>query len=138
MDTAINSAFSRALSKVLLDGRFTPTELAEEADCSARHIRKVANQKASLGHDKAERVARYLCRHNETRPTQAFSCAGYELTQRGEAAANGIIDDEMADMMETLGAAVKAHRSKDREGLSSIILDAEAIIQRLKAERDRI
>ena len=41
--TARKTAFSRMLNRIVREGIATPAELAEVAECSARHIRNVAS-----------------------------------------------------------------------------------------------
>lgn len=128
------SAFSRALSKVLADGQFKASEIAEVAGCSDRQIRKVANQRAALGHDKAEKVARWLCRHSETRPTGAFLCAAYQIQKSRPGEITGTVDDDLSEIMRHLGH-LKDHQDElDQEKGRRAIRKIRKEIRDLEAE----
>jgi hypothetical protein len=124
MDTPRPSAFSRALSKVLFDGRFKAQEMADVAECSDRNIRKVKNQKAALGHDRAERLSRWLCDQDETRPAETFLCAGYAARRRPNGNADGSVNDDVAEILRALGHLKdhedELHQERGREAIRAI------------------
>ena len=138
MDRPYNSAFSRALKRTLQEGTFTAIELADVAGCSRRHIDRVANGQANLQLEKAENVSRYLCSHDETRCTDAFSCPEYAVERRADAAADGQIMDEVHDLVRATGHASHAHEDRDAAAMNIAIRELKDVLARIEAERDRI
>ena len=133
------SAWSRALRSVLHEDQFTAIEIAEVAEVSDRQVRKVANQKAALGHDRAEKVSRWLCRHHETRPSRAMLCGAYRIERKREGEANGIVVDDIADAHDHLtyirdhyDELDKQRALRELEGLRGELRDLEAEINELE------
>lgn len=125
-----DSAAGRALNRILKEERFTTTELADVAGCCERHIQKHAAGQGHLNDLKAERIARYLCEHGETRYSKAFICTRYALVPQVFGTANGSVQDEIVQL-------VKAGAMLD-EGMSErspeTIDGAIALIDRVKAD----
>lgn len=133
--------FSEALNQILTEPRAKATarELADEAGISRDMIYKVKNDKANLSHTRARTLSRYMLRqYDDARLAHCFLTAEYEIHPRGAARSNGCIEDEITDMTVTEGSVVEAYRSGDRDRLSEKIGELEQIVERLKAERDRL
>ena len=94
-----STPFSRAIARVLQEGRFTALELAEVAGCSDRHIQKVASGGGMLSEEKAGLLSRWLCSHGEIRPAQTFLCARYAVTEQVFGQANGSATDEVVQLV---------------------------------------
>lgn len=129
---------SEVLNAILAEGRFTAKELGALVDVSANMIYKAKNDEAELSMNKIARISRYLADQGELRLARCFLSYDHEIVPRQEANANGIVDDEVADMVEALGQARQCHKAGDRTGLTNQIVAAERALQNLRAERDRL
>jgi transcriptional regulator with XRE-family HTH domain len=135
MDQKHTYPFQRALGKVLRGRQFTALELADEAGCSERHVRRVANGKVRASAEMAGLISRYLCRHDETRCTDAFACSGYRARPTRAGEADGEVDTDLAGLLEAAGDVRAAWRGKDGEAMDAALdrLLQEALD--LRAER---
>jgi hypothetical protein len=143
MDKPHTYPFQRALNSVLADKQFKPLELATadtepgdpESGCSTRHIRRVANGRTRASAELAGRVSRFLCRHDETRCTDAFACSGYRARPTRAGEADGEVDTDLAGLMEAAGRVRRAWRGKNGEAMTDAL---DALMQEaldLRAER---
>ena len=131
----MSSASARALNRIILDNRFTVEELALEAGCSTRHLYNVRSGQAHLSDEKAERLSRFLCAEGELRYARAFLDSRYDIVRRTGAHADGIIDDEMNDLVRYAGLISAAHREHDGEAMDEAIGKLEQVFSCIKAER---
>lgn len=122
------------LNRILHEGQFTAIELAAEAGCSDRLIGYAASGERQLSVDKAERIARYLCRHGDTRLAQVFLCPRYAVVERAEGTANGSVQDELIEILEALADASRAHVARDGDQLDGAIARIKARLADLEAE----
>lgn len=135
--------FSEALNQILTepDAIVTARELADEAGVSRDMIYKVKNDQANLSQPKARTLARYMLRqYEDPRLARCFSTSDYELVRKdtGDVVTNGCVDDEAADANVALGHVVAEYREGDKEDMTDAIHDLEAVLDRLKVERDRL
>ena len=132
--------FSEVLNQLLSEqhARFTAAELGEVAGISTNMIYKVKNDDADLNHVRAQRLATYCAENGDLRLARCFVTPAYEIVPRAKAHADGSVHDEVADLVVSTGRATERHRAGDRDGLSEEIGRLEAVIARLKAERDRL
>jgi len=117
---------------------FTAAELADAAECSASTLYKYAEAERRCPFDRARRIARYASERGHNELAGALLSPAYEVRGRPKAEANGCLNDELAPMTEALGIARLAHRTGDREEMTEQIAEAEKLLHRLKAERDRL
>ena len=135
--------FSEALNQILAEreAKVTARELAEEVGVSRDMIYKVKNDKANLSHSKARALARYMLRHyDDRRLARCFCTSDYEIAKKdqGDISTNGCVNDEAADANVALGHVVAEYREGDKQDMTDAIQDMEAVIERLKVERDRL
>ena len=135
--------FSEALNQILTepDARVTTRELAGEAGVSRDMIYKVKNDKANLSHTKARTLARYMLRqYDDPRLARCFCTSGYEIARKEQEGitTDGCVNDEAADANVALGHVVAEYREGDKEDMTGAIHDLEAVLERLKVERDRL
>ena len=116
---------------------FTVTELADAADRAEKTIYGYADGKR-CPFDVAKRIARYCSRRGHNELADLLLNAEYEVCPRGEARANGVIDDEATDFQSLMGALIDAQREGDRDKMSELIGKGEELWDRVKAERDRL
>lgn len=109
-----------------------------EADCSDRLIGYAASEERTLSVDKAERVARYLCRHGDTRLASVFLCPSYAIVRRAEGTANGTVQDELLAIVEALGDVNRGHGARDAARLDEAIAIIRAKTADLEAERAQL
>lgn len=133
-----DSAFARVLNRILSEGRFTAIELAIEAECSDRQILYVASGERDLAAHKAERIARYLCRHGDTRLASVFLDPEHTIVQRAAGVADGSIQDELIAIVEALGDASRAHGVRDAARLDAALTQIRARLADLDAERAQL
>jgi hypothetical protein len=81
------------------------------------------------------KIARGLCEHGERRVSAAFVSADCAICIRGEAVADGKVDDEARDLIEIAGRALAAHREKDALGMEAALQQLEPVLTRLHAEQ---
>ena len=132
------SASARALNRIVQDGRFTVPEMADVAGCSDKHLYNVRNGEAELRQSQVEKLSRWLCRHGETRLSECFVCAEYEVARREAASSDGRIDDEVNDLVRHAGSASEAHQARNGPVMDDAIARLEEVMTRIKAERDRL
>lgn len=133
--------FSEALNQILSErnARVTARELADVAGCSRDMIYKAKNDQANLSLNGARSLSRYMLRqYGDTRLAECFLTPAYEVSPREAAKANGSIEDEATDATIEVGEIAQAFRAGDRDELSENIGQLEAIVERMKAERDRL
>jgi len=134
--------FNEALNQILSepDAKVTARELAEEAGVSRDMIYKAKNPTgANLSLPAARALTRYMLRqYADPRLARTFITSEYEISPRGAARADGKIDDEITDMQVVEGKIIEEYRDGDRDDLSEKIGQLESIVERLKAERDRL
>jgi len=135
--------FSEALNQILTEpeARVTTRELAGEAGVSRDMIYKVKNDKANLSHTKARALARYMLRqYDDPRLARCFCTSDYEIARKdqGDVVTDGCVNDEAADANMALGHVVAEYREGDKEDMTDAIHDLEAVLDRLKVERDRL
>ncbi len=133
-----SSAFARVLNRILHEGRFTAVELAMEADCSDRQIGYAASEERSLSVEKAERIARYLCKHGDTRLAQVFLCPSYAVVRRAEGTANGSVQDELLRIVEALGDVSRGHGQRDVVRLDEALSIIRTALADIEAERAQL
>ncbi len=134
---------SKTLSKILhdwlKDDVFTVHEMADACGVSTHTIYKYAGGDRNIPFERAKLIHKNLAapggRHDIPK---SLLTPAWELCPRGAAAADGAIDDEMADMMEALGQVVTHYRAGARGACSEAIGRADLILHRAKAERDRL
>jgi len=136
----MSKVISVVLNQILSEARsrFTAQEVAEVCEVSTSMISKVKNDEAELSMNRIRRLAQFLSRHGDQRLAQCFVAPGFEIVPRHEALANGCLHDEMADMVRALGRSIEAHDAGDSDALARHIEDLECILERMKAERDRL
>jgi transcriptional regulator with XRE-family HTH domain len=135
MDQKHTYPFQRALGKVLRDRQFTALELADEAGCSERHVRRVANGKVRASAEMAGLISRYLCRHAETRCSNASAAGGWRVQRSRSGDADGEVE---ADLCDLLGAATDVRRHWQGKGGEKMDEAIDRIIDEaldLRAER---
>jgi len=134
--------FSEALNQILSepDARVTARELADEAGVSRDMIYKAKNPgTATLSLPGARTLARYMLRqYGDPRLARCFVTAGYEIVPREAAKADGRIQDEVTDLQVIEGQIIQEYRDGDRDDLSEKIGQLQSVVERLKAERDRL
>jgi len=134
--------FSDNLNDIVsANGPPTARELADEIGVGTSMIYKVKNGKAELSHQKARGLVRYLLwEYDDKRLARCFSTSEYELVRVDQAnvTTNGCVDDEAADAQVALGHAIAEYREGDEKDMTDAIHDLEAVIERLKIERDRL
>jgi polyhydroxyalkanoate synthesis regulator phasin len=133
-----STPFTRALNRVLSDGRFTAQEMAEVCECSDRHVQKIAAGQAALASDKAEKLCRWLCQNGESRPSLAFFCSGFVAVRRAVGQANGSGKDEMLRLLKAAAPIDDAIQEKDADSLDTIIDNLHQVLADLEAERRQI
>lgn len=134
------SAAARALNKIIQDGRFTVTEMASEdlADCSDKHLYNVRSQQTALGHDRMERLSRWLCKHGETRLAQAFIDDSHMIVPREAGSADGSVKDDISDVVIACADVSRAHAAGNRDGMDDAISRLWRKLHDIMAERDRM
>lgn len=133
--------FGEALNQILTEPRakVTARELADEANVSRDMIYKAKNGNANLSLHAARTLTRYMLRnYDDARLAHCFVTPGYEITPREAAKADGRIEDEITDMQVIEGDLIEEYRDGDRDDLSEKIGHLESVVERLKAERDRL
>jgi hypothetical protein len=133
-----SSAFARALNRVISDNRFTVTEMAEVAGVSDRHLYNVRSGDADLAASKAERLARWLCRHGETRLSDVFLCPEYAVVRRASGTSNGEIKDELVRIVHAMAEADTAHDARDGRTLRAACDAIREALGDLQAEADAL
>ncbi len=117
---------------------FTADELAEIAGVAVPTFYGYLEDRP-MPWDRVLAVARHACLFKRrTEIAELLLTSEFEVRRRGSAAANGVIDDEVTDMVAALGRCVEAFRDDDPDAMSRILAEADQIIERLKAERDRL
>jgi len=136
----MDSAFARALNRVIRDGRFTAREMAAVAECSDRHLYNVADERhtATLSTDKAELLCRWLCEQGETRPSEVFLDTSHALVRRSLGRADGCCKDEIVAAIKALAGIDSAHTSLARAEMNVCITQLRDALADLEAERDRL
>lgn len=129
-----SSAFGRVLNRILHEGSFTAVELAMEAGCSDRLIQYVASGEKNLAVDKAEKVARYLARHGDTRLAAVFLSPDFTVVRRTAGVANGCVKDEVIKIVHALSEAEGGHTRRDTRALEAGISHIRAALADLEAE----
>ncbi len=117
---------------------FTAEELAEVAECSASTIYAYAEGRRNCPFPRARRIARYASERHHNDIARSMIVARFEVSERGEAQANGSLDDEIGAITEALGQARRHHRSGRRDEVTRQIARLETQVLNLKAERDRL
>lgn len=116
---------------------FAVSELADAADRAEKTVYGYADGK-SCPFDVAKRMGRYCSRRGHNEIADLLLDAQFEVCPRGEASANGLIDDEVTDFQSLMGGLIKAQRNGNRDRMSELIGKGEEVWQRIKAERDRL
>ena len=132
------SAFSRALRKAVASGRFTLSELAEEADVSTRHLNKVKNQKAHLNHEAADRVRRYCCRNAYPSLSETACCASYRPVKKATGEADGSFADDVAEVTRQLGRIMDGGEDRSKQKVLAAIDKVKAELEDLRAEANQL
>ena len=132
------SAAARALNKIITDGRFTVTEMSDVCECSDKHLYKVRNEEAALGHDRMEMLSRWLSAHGETRLASAFVDERHMIVPRESGRADGCVDDDISEVVVACADVNRAHARGDVEGMDEAISDLWQKMHDLMAERDRM
>lgn len=135
--------FAEALTQILVEPEspVTARELADEAGVSRDMIYKAKRGDANLSHPACRALSRYLLRmYDDPRLARCYLTGRYEVAPktRKDVPTNGCINDEMADAQVALGHIVVKYREGDKEDLTDAIHDLEAVLDRLKVERDRL
>jgi hypothetical protein len=122
------------------DGLYSVPELAEIADCTKSTMYAYLEERRNFPWKRVRRIARHASRERGLNaPAQLlFDAARYELAPRGSGEADGRLDNDLGPMTEALGLARMHHREGDRAGMGEQIERAEAELNDLKAERDRL
>lgn len=135
----MSNSLPDVLTRWVYSGRYTVAQLAEWAGCGTSLVYKYMEGEREMPFDRVARVSRQASRlHGDNDLATLLLAPAYEVTERGEAAADGSIDDEVTDAVQTLGRLATAHRSRDRLAMDAEIAQAEAVLNRVKAERDRL
>lgn len=130
-----DSAFSRALNRVLFDTDYTAQELAGVARCSARHIYAVRNGEANMDLKKAGVLARYLSERGEYRLSRAFLHDSLEIVTTAQAAADGRIDDDITALVRASAACAEAHqRGVDPDEMNLLMANLRRTVEGVGAE----
>ena len=133
-----STPFSRALARVLQEGRFTALEMAEVAGCSDRHIQKVAAGQGALSEEKASLLSRWLCSHGELRPARTFLCPGYAIVEVQHGQADGCVQDESVRIVRAAADIDENHRGRDADGIAHAISALRTVLADLEAEAAHI
>lgn len=133
-----HSAFARALNRVVSEDRFTVQEMADVAGCSDRHLYNVRSGDAELAASKAERLARWLCRHGETRLSEVFLCPEFAVVRRATGTSNGEIRDELVRIVHAMAEADSAHGARDAGTLRAACDAIAEALADLQAEADAL
>ena len=129
---------SRALNKIIHDGRFTAKEIAEEAGCSDKHIYAVRNGDAELKMSDAGRVSRWLCEHGESRLAKCYVGSHCRIIPVTPATMDGSIYDESDEMLRAMATASEAHNEVNVAKMERAIANMRAILGRYEAEKDAL
>lgn len=127
-----DSAFARALNRVLHDGKFTAAELAEVAECSPRHIYQVRNGEANLELLKAERIARYCSERGELRLSRAFLHDSLDIVSPSYCRPDGWIDDDVTELVKCAALVARDHHNgiNNPDSMSAL----RVAVERMQAE----
>lgn len=126
------------LNRLVYTETVSVKDLAKTARCSESLIYKVLEDEADLGFGRVQMISLWLTEKGVTDLATAMLTPEYEVCPIGKTSSDGRIDDEAADMLSALGQVVDAHKQKDEEKMSQFIEQAELVLSRMKAERDRI
>lgn len=132
----MSTVFSRQLSRIIHEGRFTVAEMADVCGCSERHIYNVAGTDTAveLGLEKAETLSRYLSAHGDTRLALGMLSPDYRIQKLAPGTADGCVKDEVLRAVDAVAGARKAHAARDPSALRACIADLAGVICDLSAE----
>ena len=131
------SAFARALNRIIRDNRFTVKEMAEEAECSDRHLYNVADltHPADLSTHKSERLARWLCSHGERRLSEVFLSADCVIGERMAGRADGDAREEIVKLVKAAALSDEGIGERNIETLDRAITLVREALADLEAEQ---
>lgn len=129
----------QALMVMRARGETTTEEIAMLLDTSERTVQKLlSGEKLDITAEEAAILSRYFSDRNIFRFTNAFMSPAAVIIPVGESTSNGIVDDEIAEIVESLGEIKKAHKTRSADIMESQITNLELLMNRLRAEKDRI
>ena len=127
------------LTRWLAHERYTADELADAAECSVKTIYAYAGGNRNIPYKRARRIARYASNtRGDNDIAEDLTGPQFEVSRRGAASADGIIDDEATAMTSVMGAIIDAHKDGDAQRLTDLIENGDGVWERIKAERDRL
>jgi hypothetical protein len=122
------------------DGFYTVADLAGLADCQRGTMYAYLEERRNFPFKRVKRIARHASREHGLNGVAKLLLdrAAWEVSPRGSGQADGCLDNDLGPMTEALGLARRRHREGDRAGMGEQIERAEAELNDLKAERDRL
>jgi hypothetical protein len=132
----MSSAFARALTRIVQEGRYTASEMADVAGCSERHLYAVADSTSTseLHIEKAEKLSRYLSEYGEIRPALGMLSPHWVILRRESGTADGCVKDEILRIVDAAAGIRTAHSKRDRDAMKQEIDYLRGIIADLEAE----
>lgn len=135
-----NQPYVQKLQVLKARGIIDVETIAELLDCSERYVRKILSEP-----DKDFKayeillISNYLSDRGINTVAKCFHSSEYNLMPRSEnAAANGVIDDEVADMVEALGHIRERFNKRCPQSMREALENAHEILARVDAEMQRL
>lgn len=94
-----------------------------EHDFQGEDLRKISNYLSDRGFNGVARM---------------FYSPEYSLHHRGDASANGRVDDELADLVESAGEFSKNFKKRCTDSMASNLEELTKVISRMQAEMERV
>lgn len=113
-------------------------EIAAVSGVSHRQVNKIFAGDADFTADQIRKLARFYSERGEQELSDAFHSPALKLLPITPGISNGIIDDEIADMVSILGHMKEAHAAGDGQAMPELLKQIEAVVGRLRAEAERL
>jgi hypothetical protein len=112
--------------------------LARVGRMSASKMSRFRSGDAEITATEVQTISIHLAHNDDLRLAYCFIPPQFEIVRRGAGTANGLIDDDVAEMAEAIGSVRSTFKETDVEKLTRAIEMAEQALLNMKAERDRL
>jgi transcriptional regulator with XRE-family HTH domain len=135
----VSNSLPDILTRYLSEERYTAHEIADAMECSAQTVYAYASGDRNIPYKRAKRFARYAYNVRSDRDIQRDFCGPrLKVEPRGEASADGRIDDEVTALNRLTGEIIKAHDEGDPTEMRKRLADLPELAERFLAECDRL
>lgn len=123
------------LGVIVCEGRFSVRELADAGKCSVNAIHQaISNPDRNLTFVVAKRLSRFLSKNGDNRFAKLFIDPSYIIKPAGDAKSNGIIDDEITDLVKIAGNIAHAFETRDDKKMEYYIGAFDKLGLRIRSE----